>query len=487
MLFIFIAFKALGQNVETPEIDLVTIDRASGKPTVRWSVANPDEIDGYIIKRDIKNFPNTYGYNTVEIIDNPHCFEYTDVSTVYGEARPDLYSETYRIIAYDSVGNERLLSPMSQSCATLFLTAKFDYCKRAVLLKWNSYSLAKDSLFLFEVYKDAGQQNFENKGDTNYPDTSYNFPTTDFNNELSFYITASNNKGLASTSNIATVETLAPQQPDFLRITKISNENLNETNILFEVDETPAVKNFYVLRYENDIADTAMQILPDKVGRYEVSIPKGKEASSGFKISAHDGCNLEVVASKLRHDLYLTCKVNPQKKHNNSLELLGKTDPAYFDVYRKTSLDFELKSINAPKTFTDDITGIIVSQLTAESSLSDVFYRYQSEFDDCFYISNTAICKHQPVLILYNAINPKSPYSEDRIFKPFVANVSNYKMIILDDFGNVVFQTTNSQVGWNGYLPSGEIAPRATYIYVISYSDSNGNRHTEKNIVNVVY
>ncbi len=493
ILIILLSFLTINlnaqQSLEIPNNLVVTVQHSSGKPHLTWSINNPEAIDGYIIKRDIIDFPNTYGYNTIAVIDDPYTFEYTDNSTVYGEAQPDLRSETYRILSFDSIGNERLLSPMSEARSTILFTGKFDYCLRANLLRWSSYTKTPATQEQYSIYKSNNSVDFSEENKTIFPDTFYSSKISEYNQQYQYYIEAKTDNGHISQSNLISMDTDAPEQAKYLKINKLSNENEGVLNIDFELDEAPAVKTLYVLQYTGNEVDTVYETAPDGRGYYSIDLPhKLGTQAVGFQVLASDSCPQKVIASQLRHELQLQCETESSPKYLNFLSPSAPLDNQYFDVYRKSeNEEFTLEAANIKGEFTDDISDIINSQILGKSPQINTEYKYQTDFEACLYISNHAVCKHQAKMILYNAINPKSPYPEDRIFRPLSVNLIDYEMLIFDDVGNVVFSTKNPQKGWDAYLPSGKIAPRASYIYIIKYKDNFGKEYSEKGIVSVVY
>jgi hypothetical protein len=54
-------------------------------------------------------------------------------------------------------------------------------------------------------------------------------------------------------------------------------------------------------------------------------------------------------------------------------------------------------------------------------------------------------------------------------------------------FGDIIFKTTNPNIGWDGNLPNGKLAKRAAYLYYLSYSNSSGKRIIKKDFVSLVY
>jgi len=88
----------------------------------------------------------------------------------------------------------------------------------------------------------------------------------------------------------------------------------------------------------------------------------------------------------------------------------------------------------------------------------------------CSTSDEIAIVEECPsVLWIPNIFTP----NEDGINDTFNAKaeyIESYTMSIFNRWGQLLFQTNSLEVGWNGRLYSGLMAPTGTYIYLIKYS-----------------
>ena len=80
-------------------------------------------------------------------------------------------------------------------------------------------------------------------------------------------------------------------------------------------------------------------------------------------------------------------------------------------------------------------------------------------------------------LFVPNAFTPLS--DKNNLFKPAQADVSDYRMNIYNRQGVLVFDSEDITHGWNG-RSKGEVCPSGTYVYVISFRDTEGKPHTQK-------
>ena len=80
-------------------------------------------------------------------------------------------------------------------------------------------------------------------------------------------------------------------------------------------------------------------------------------------------------------------------------------------------------------------------------------------------------------LLVPNAFTPLS--DKNNLFKPAQADVSDYRMNIYNRQGVLVFDSEDITHGWDG-RSKGEVCPSGTYVYVISFRDTEGKPHTQK-------
>jgi PKD repeat protein len=75
-----------------------------------------------------------------------------------------------------------------------------------------------------------------------------------------------------------------------------------------------------------------------------------------------------------------------------------------------------------------------------------------------------------PNVFIWNGTGPTggawTPGSEDRtVFHPKVNGATELRMIIFNRLGHKLFETNEVFVGWDGYLPTGDLADPGVYIY----------------------
>jgi gliding motility-associated-like protein len=68
-----------------------------------------------------------------------------------------------------------------------------------------------------------------------------------------------------------------------------------------------------------------------------------------------------------------------------------------------------------------------------------------------------------------NAFTPNED-NQNEIFKPSLIGVHNYSLMIFDRWGEKLFETSDSEIGWNG-RKNGELCPGGVFVYKINFID----------------
>jgi gliding motility-associated-like protein len=72
------------------------------------------------------------------------------------------------------------------------------------------------------------------------------------------------------------------------------------------------------------------------------------------------------------------------------------------------------------------------------------------------------------------------------VFLPFVKGVEEFNLQIYDRWGNLVFESTDSNRGWDGYDKNGRLMPAGVYVYKLVLRLSDGQRTTQVGDVTMI-
>ncbi len=90
-----------------------------------------------------------------------------------------------------------------------------------------------------------------------------------------------------------------------------------------------------------------------------------------------------------------------------------------------------------------------------------------------------------PLVYIPNAFTPDG---YNPIFKPVVSfsDVRKYEFSVVDRWGQVLFQTEDLNLGWDGNHPNGKTVTNDVFMYVVKVVDGNNQEYYYRGTVTVV-
>jgi gliding motility-associated-like protein len=106
---------------------------------------------------------------------------------------------------------------------------------------------------------------------------------------------------------------------------------------------------------------------------------------------------------------------------------------------------------------------------------------------DLYVMENAVFAEPTGVVAFPNAFRPSSPLEENRIFKPGVIDhVETYDLMIYNRWGELIFQSSNQEIGWDGTY-KGKPAKQDVYIWKVTGTYSDGRGFTKTGDVTLMY
>jgi gliding motility-associated-like protein len=65
------------------------------------------------------------------------------------------------------------------------------------------------------------------------------------------------------------------------------------------------------------------------------------------------------------------------------------------------------------------------------------------------------------------------------VFLPITRGVEEFNMQIFDRWGTLIFESTNQNIGWDGYDKNGKLMPAGVYVFKLTLRLSDGQRTTQ--------
>ncbi len=106
---------------------------------------------------------------------------------------------------------------------------------------------------------------------------------------------------------------------------------------------------------------------------------------------------------------------------------------------------------------------------------------------DLYEYSTAVIVKPTGKIFFPNVFSPLASLEENRTFKPAILDyVKEYHLMIFNRWGELIFETYDQAVGWDGYI-NGKLAKEDVYIWKVEGNYENGQAFIEKGDVTLLH
>ncbi len=477
-----------------PEISFVTIDNETQKPLISWiSPENISTIDGYIIKRLIYSYPGVVNntFNTIATIYNPEQTNFIDNTTVYGEAIPAERQEVYRIVAFKYNGNDIFMSLMSEPHSTMLLQTEHNRCLLNNKLRWNRYAAWDNNIAKYKIYNKNADESFVHIGNTSPPDTVF-VHSNIINGNYYYFVTAVCNNQIESNTNIAEQFVDDIQIPQYLKVDSVIVNKNNLLEITFDIDENYEIEKYQLFksneRYKNFVLKDEFLAPHNENIKYSESEFNSNKLNY-YYMTGIDSCGDIVITSDTINNIVLNTNQTETKKYYNELNWTNQENINEYEIFRSfNSGNYENINITNDYFFEDNVFEFYENQFIDKitSGKFCYFITTKNAEKNRTYKSNEKCLNQISNVYIANAFSPNSSIEENRIFRPKIAFVTEYSLIIYNRLGVKVFETNNPNQGWNGQLSNGEVMFRETYFYYLKYNNSQNKTITKSGWISIL-
>ncbi len=508
LLIIYTSNNFFAQVLEIPEPTNISVNLMSGMAEISWKMKQPEMVDGYIIKREIFGQPNVVdgSFNTVGTVNDNTKFSYIDSGDSYGYAMPNSRVETYRLVAYkNSKSGKILYSNMSRAVSTLYLSPiEFDLCAKQNTLRWTAFNGFGNSLKSYHIYYSNtknGEQIF--LGEIPASDTSFIHTEVEPNAMYYYHIKAIGNDTLTSCSNIQVVNTEQFSDVKLLNANYASVIKKGHIEVSFTVDKTAKIKSYILLKSTKKEGkyDTILHFAAGKEIYTYIDTLRTNKNVVYYKLAAINECGYLLGESNIANNISLKARASKTEAFINNLSWNEYEDwrggVETYIIYRKYGNGDYEKIAELPSDATNYVDNIqnFITNNTDELSSSSKFCYFVEAVEDWknpYGIvgksrSNKSCTHQEAVVYLPNAINPKSNVPQNREFRPVTSFVSDYKLIIYNRWGGIVFQSNDPLQAWDGRKNGGDLLMKGTYVYFLQYRSKNKEWVKRSGEINLIY
>jgi gliding motility-associated-like protein len=490
LLFILSSGTAASQSErpDKPIIQYVTIDTVTGETIIEWEPGETPNILYYKIYRLDITTNQVTGYLLDSVPGGTHSFSYDPCDPMYIDKTnfPDPCDQTkyiYTVTAVDQPGNESLLSGNYHQ--PMHLKIEYDSCNNAMNLSWNKYVGWKNNLTGFNIYTKGETGGFQQlvRLDTNA--VSFVHEGIEENRQYHYVAEAYDSQEHTSTSNTCSYFTYMPPPPDFVNLDYVSVVDERTVEISFSADITGEINDFLLSRASSVEGNfipiqTLMNITEPTVKTTDSIVTRGEQFY--YKVEALNSCIKPVASSNLGTNILVRGIADGSKVELNWNPYVDFTNGILeYTIHRKNMFDeYEAAGSVPPGTtsFSEDIRYVGALEFSGEVSYYIVAHEKDTNQLGIAGTSrsNTTVVKVKTEMWLPNAFSPNGDGQND-LFGPVIDFIpKEYKMLIFDRTGKVLFQTTDPNSQWDGTLNGSGKAKEGVYVYHITYLSFNGFR-----------
>lgn len=478
-------FSDLTQPNE-PTLDSVSVDFETNTICLGWRVpVGSSDVVTYIIYYQDDNgmwvpIDTVFGYNNTYWEDTER-----DPSSLY----------RYRIAALDSCDNP---STITQPQNFIQLSGILDVCPKKAYLTWNAYENMPGGVGKYQIFYSRDGGALQYAGEVNAPMTSYTLTDLMPNSNYKVIVRAVNTTGNITSSSVPYQFIFEASETDdfcYLRTVSVVDNQYMEIKVLTSGDTLPFSSINLYKSIGNSTDFFLMTSLPyngSAVYSFEDQDVNVNSNVYYYKVEIINECDAVLAVSNISHNIMLFGEGNDAKINNLQWVAYGTWEDgvASYSVYRKLQTDtifVKIEDLIAENAmyYSDDVSELF------EFGSDFIYYvvaiphpnPYNLPSDES--VSNQIVARQKPTTYIPNAFNPAREYN--RTFKPInsFVDTQNYLFTIWARNGQIVFQTRDPYLGWDGTY-NGKNAPMGVYIYHVKYLYPDGSPFETKGTVTLV-
>jgi gliding motility-associated-like protein len=467
----------------SPVIDSVSVDPATGKTVIGWQPSSSPNIVKYIIYQNIGG-----PWFVVDSVFGALNTFYLNLAS-----NPSAGPEKYSVAA---VNANKEISPMSASHTTIFVRIPVpDVCKDKITITWTPYKYLNPNIIGYRIYMKKDSDPFILLRVADTADSTIVQNGLSIESSYCYYVEAfTENPTKVSTSNVQCIVPHKPRQPKFIFVRSASVVENKNIELSFFTDTSVHVTSYKIQKSDDGIGFHTIATIPANniypTIKYIDTVVEVDRFSYYYKIQVYDSCGEISISSNIGKSILLSGE-NDADAMINSLLWTEYQDRniQYISVDRaiEGSSDFNLLTTLLPDfiAYKDDVsesyTGNGRFKYYVTANLYDF---YQGQFHLYDTVKSNTISLNQGIkLFLPTAFSPSKP-GTNSIFKPegsFI-DVLDYKFIVYDRWGKVMFESSDPENGWNGTY-SGTLCTMGIYAFYLKLKDSGNIIYVKKGTV----
>lgn len=461
---------------DMPGLQRISVEQNSQQVFLEWTPSTADDVWGYVVcsGSPCVALDTLYG---------------ADVSSYVCNTCSPEQINSLAIMSFDSCFNTSL---RTDSHSNMALSAQREECSDVVQLLWNEYE--GFDVQHYEIYKRENNTTFALVGNSQTPNHQIQIDPTI--QSFDFYVVAVGNNGIRSNSNTVNLTLTYAAKPQWVEIRKASvKENNRGVELEFFVDASVHGGNYILKRSENGGDYRKVANVPftgDNTLTYSDNISlEGNNNTYSYILDAPDACNLTFVSSSPATIMRL--ELTEIDKNTNALTWNAynswENGVGVYEIYRQPESEPApvLCGTSGSNSFTDFMGDVITASDKTNYYVRAVEATAGNDGKVQTALSTKASIKRETIIFIPNAFTPRAAEGDNDIFKPtcYFVKQGTYSMRIYNRQGALLFESKDPEIGWDGTF-KGEFCHPNTYVYIIEYVNSDGEKEIKKGVFALV-
>lgn len=453
-----------------PDLQRISVEENAQQIFLEWIPSTSDDVMGYVV---CSGDPCV----TLDTIWGADASSYTCENCSAEQIN------SLAVMAFDTCFNTSLRTDRHSN---VVLSAQRENCSDKVKFSWNEYE--GFDVLKYEIYKKENNSAFTLVGNTQA--LNYELTINPIIPNYEFYVLAVGANNITSKSNSEVLTISSAQQPEFVEIRKVSVKDKNQgVDLEFFVDADIVVNKYRLKRAENGGEYKVIANIPytgNNTVQYtdNISLENNKNDYS-YIFEAPDACNLVYKAS--RPATIMRLELTEVDKNTNALSWNAYNSwdngVGVYEIYRQPESEPApvLCGTSGSSTFTDFMGDVITASDKTNYYVRAIEAGAGNDGKVQTALSTRASIKRETVIFIPNAFTPRAAEGDNNIFKPtcYFVRQGSYVMRIFNRQGGLLFESNDPEIGWDGTF-KGEFCHPNTYVYIIEFINSDGEKEVRK-------
>ncbi|KAB2814259.1 T9SS type B sorting domain-containing protein [Phaeocystidibacter luteus] len=479
------------------QLDIAFVTNDAGQTLIEFPATNYGDVVEYHILQQVGG---TWTLADVVPVGTPTPY------AIPG-SNPDVQVEKYKVISIDSCGNTADTTAVLTH-NNILLAGDLNPCEATMRLEWNAYKNWVGEVGAYYIYADVtppgGPTNMgvlmgTNTGD----DTTFLHENLASGTGYCYYIVAEDTSGtLRSTSNDECINSSVVVRSQLQYMARATVQIDGAVEIWAFIDRNADVDEYQVQRSEDEFGPwITVGVVPKPTAApYQVKYTDfGANTESAryfYRIRSETSCGTVDTVSNYGTNILLN--VTPNDNLTNQLDWSdyetygGNTTYSVFRKQKNAGNWVEVETGITESEYTDNIrqfgngNGIFCYYVTAVESNNPLGF-VDENGGPMTSKSNEVCADHDSRGFYPSAFNPNSAIPSNRVWSPqmLFEESSSYSIVIVDRWGNEVFNSVDPLEGWDGTF-RGEDSPEGVYFFIVRYRSEEGKMKEDRGSITLL-